>query len=491
MTRPNLNAVAIVEQPYDGAIGSTGFHVLRANNAHPRFIYYATRSPRFVETMSASVQGALYPAVRPDEIRGFILGIPPLNEQRRIVDKLDAIFEKSRAAKARLERLPALLDQLKRSILAAAFRGDLTKDWRAKNPDVEPASVLLERIRAERRRTWEEGLRAKGKDPKKATYEEPASAVFASSPDEWASARLIDLVDPIRGITYGIVQTGEAVTDGVPTVRCGDVKGSEIDRAALKRVHRDIDAAYPRTRLRGGEILVAIRGTVGGVVLAGPELVNCNISREVAMIPTTPGVDALFVKLFLASTAAQQAILASVKGVAQQGINLDDLRNVVVPLPSMGEQAAMIRSAMTSLRAIDALSSRAAAALVAQSSLEQAALAKAFRGELVPQDPTDEPADVLLERLRATTAAAPAAKRSRSPRAAAAPTTTTAPAAGEPLERIVAVLRVQGRASTAAIAAATGLDAAAVKTVLKSLERLGKVAVEGKARGTTWVWQGG
>ncbi len=95
-------------------------------------------------------------------------GVAPLNEQRRIVGKLDAIFEQTRAARARLERLPALLTKFKRSILAAALpRRPLGQYWRVAHPDVEPASELLDRIRTEHRRRWESRPARQGQGPQR------------------------------------------------------------------------------------------------------------------------------------------------------------------------------------------------------------------------------------------------------------------------------------------------------------------------------------
>jgi type I restriction enzyme S subunit len=89
-----------------------------------------------------------------------LLPMPPLNEQRRIAEKIEALTARSRKARTALDEIPALLDQFRQSVLAAAFRGDLTADWRAQNPNVEPSEVLLERIRTERRDRWEENERS-------------------------------------------------------------------------------------------------------------------------------------------------------------------------------------------------------------------------------------------------------------------------------------------------------------------------------------------
>lgn len=130
--------------------------------------------------------------------------VPPLDVQRRIVAKLDALLAQSRAAREQLEAVPDLVEKFRQSVLAAAFRGDLTADWRKKNPNVEPASKLLERIRTERRKAWEAAelakMKAKGKSPKddkwKAKYVEPApvdASDLAELPPTWCWASLDEL----------------------------------------------------------------------------------------------------------------------------------------------------------------------------------------------------------------------------------------------------------------------------------------------------------
>src|ERR1039458_7898667 len=84
MTRPNLNAVALVPPGLDGAIGSTGFHVLRPKDAEPGFLYYAVQTTDFIDAMCQKVQGALYPAVRPKDISSFCVHPFSFSQQRRI-----------------------------------------------------------------------------------------------------------------------------------------------------------------------------------------------------------------------------------------------------------------------------------------------------------------------------------------------------------------------------------------------------------------------
>jgi type I restriction enzyme S subunit len=128
MTRPNLNAVALVPPELDGAIGSTGFHVLRArDNVLPQWLYYGVQTRQFVGAMSELVQGALYPAVRPKDIRAFDLPVPGLGEQRRIVAELEKQFSRLDEAVANLKRVAGGLARYMAATLSESFAAQ--PDW--------------------------------------------------------------------------------------------------------------------------------------------------------------------------------------------------------------------------------------------------------------------------------------------------------------------------------------------------------------------------
>jgi hypothetical protein len=181
MTRPNLNAVAMVPQSLGSSIGSTGFDVLRAKAIEPGWLFYAVQTNDFIDAMCRVVQGALYPAVRPKDVRSYRLPIAPLDEQRRIVAKLDELLSDLDAGVAALERARANLKRYRASVLKAAVEGRLTESWRAAHRPVETGEQLLKRILTERRRKWEQdqlaAITAAGKAPPKnwqSRYKEPA-----------------------------------------------------------------------------------------------------------------------------------------------------------------------------------------------------------------------------------------------------------------------------------------------------------------------------
>lgn len=319
-----------------------------------RWLWTALRTPQMQEAMGEETGGTTRDSLNIGALRDIPIRVPPLAEQRRIVAKLDALTIRTARARADLDRIPALAARYKQAVLAKVF-GEL----------------------------------------------------------DCAPEKLMALVDPARGIPYGIVQTGPPVQSGVPTVRCGDVRQFSVEKAGLKIVAQDIADAYARTQLRGGEVLLAIRGSVGNAAVVGPELAGCNISREVALIPVGERLRPRFAMFFLGSPDAQAYLKRHVKGVAQTGINLEDVRSLTLPVPGLPVQDAVVEKIDRALAEIDRLVTEAVAARRLLDRLDQAVLAKAFRGELVPQDPADEPASVLLDRIRAERASAPKATRGR------------------------------------------------------------------------------
>lgn len=400
--------------------GSTEFMVLRSKGeVLPDFLHRYMRQESYRRLAKRTMKSGVGQARVPKE---FVLAsqvpVPPLHQQRRIVAELDVLRARSDAVSDALDAIPPLLERFRQSVLASAFRGDLTREWRAQNSDVEPASELLERIRTERRERFIEATaeKARAKAEAKAiasgktwTHDDSASVLdrerkraergYTDPPDTmqeveeafgpvgdlgWVSSTLDGLCDATRGIPYGIVKTGDEVEGGVPTVRCGDIKNFQIDRSGLKTVDPELHEAYSRTRLSGGEVLLAIRGTVGNTAIAEVEGEEMNISREVAMIPPLTGVLPAFLMYLLASPLAQRQIMKHVKGVAQSGINLGDLRALPVPLPPLNEQEAIVHAIEDALERVRELA-RLTAPLTGQlERLRQSILSSAFRGELVP-----------------------------------------------------------------------------------------------------------
>ncbi|MCB9658464.1 MAG: restriction endonuclease subunit S [Sandaracinaceae bacterium] len=346
-------------------------------------------------------RGATKAGLGLDDIRSVDVSMPPLNEQRRIVDKIEALTERSRRAKEALDAIPPLLERFRQSVLAAAFRGDLTADWRAKNPDVESADKLLERIRAERRRRWEEdylaGQRAKGKEPTndkwKAKYVEPEPVDTEGLPElpaSWSWARLEELTPPEAPVVYGIVQPGPHVPGGVPYVRPADITEGRVDPHALLRTSAAIAGKHGRATLGVGDLVYSIVGTIGKHLIVDASLEGANITQSAVRIRPMAPLSAPQILWTLGCAPVQAQMKRLAFGNAVQRLNVAHMRELVVPVLPAAEWTVLeplIEAADKCVAMQRGATVRSAEQLAL---LERAILAKAFRGALVPQDPNDD-----------------------------------------------------------------------------------------------------
>jgi type I restriction enzyme, S subunit len=152
---------------------------------------------------------------------------------------------------------------------------------------------------------------------------------------------LIDLCDPERGITYGIVKVGEFVSDGVPVIRGGDIRDGRVRFDDAKRVSSEVSNQFRRTILRGGEIVINLIAEPGHCAIVPVELAGANVSRDVAVIALCQDVDHRFVDYVLKSPQAIEWLSARLNGSVTQKINLGTLRELPVPCPPIAEQRAI------------------------------------------------------------------------------------------------------------------------------------------------------
>jgi type I restriction enzyme S subunit len=367
--------------------------------------------------------------VNSTKLKALRIPVPPINEQRRIVSKLESLRIRSRRAREALDAIPDLLEKFRQSVLAAAFRGDLTADWRAQHPDVEPASKLLERIRSERRRRWEETelekMRIKGKVPNndawKSKYEAPDAIDTAHLPQlsqGWCWATLEELLDSLRN---GIAAKPDQ-NSGLPILRISAVRPLAVDLEDVRYLPFSKD--YDEYTLRNGDLLFTRYN--GNAELVG----SCAVVRNSSRMTVYP--DKLirgrvvegsslpdYIELALATGISRRFITEKSKTAAGQvGISGSDLRRTPVPVAPIEEQPALVATVQRLLQGQSTIAEQTRRSAVQLAQMEQVLLAKAFRGELVPQDPNDEPASVLLERIRAereaTAGSAPKRSRGRS-----------------------------------------------------------------------------
>lgn len=390
---------------------------VRVNPAFDRrYLLHALNSPGGRSRAEAAAHGMGRLRMNLGDVRSLLVPTAPPAEQRRIVAKLEALQSRSRRAREALDAVPPLLEKLRQSILAAAFRGDLTKDWRAKHKDVEPASKLLERIRAERRKKWEEGdlarKTAKGKPPGddtwKEKYGEPQpvnGAKLPELPEGWCWASVAELSTLITSGSRGWAEYYSI--SGPLFVRSQDINSDVLRLGEVAHVQVPASREGARTRVQQGDVLITITGAnVTRCAWVTQELSEAYVSQHVALVRPVAGVEVAFLHLWLvAETGGRRQLKRAAYGLGKPGLNLDDVGSVVVPIPPADEQLELTQRTVDLIGVVAGTSTTVDQLHATLATLDRAILAKAFRGELVPQDPNDEPAEAMLARLRETNGA--------------------------------------------------------------------------------------
>jgi type I restriction enzyme S subunit len=405
--------VAVVPKLECGwGFGSTEFHVIRAKSGiSPRWLgLYLSQHELRREARRAMTGSAGQLRVPLSWLSERLVPIAPSAEQERIIAKIEELFSDLDAGVAALERVRANLKRYRAAVLKAAVEGKLTEDWRAQHPDTEPPSALLARILTERRRRWEAAQFAKfaqaNRQPPRGwreSYEDPKptdEAALAVLPYGWRWVTVEQLNSATRPISYGVLQPGDHVEDGIPLVRVCDVVEGKVLVDQLKRIARRISEQYQRTILQGGEVLLTVVGTIGRTAIAPESLRGANTARAVAVLPLLEGISARYVELALRETSMRARLTQVAHEVARKTLNLEDVRAACLPLPPLEEQAEIVAEVERRLSIVDEIEAQVEANLKRAARLRQGILKRAFEGRLVPQDPADEPAEQLLARIK-------------------------------------------------------------------------------------------
>lgn len=151
----------------------------------------------------------------------------------------------------------------------------------------------------------------------------------------WEMKKLKDIVSENCSISYGIVQPGENVENGVPVVRPVDMNGTFIFRQGLKNTTKEISDSYKRTILKGNEILMCVRGTTGVITMATSDLKDCNVTRGITPIECGPACNRYFLYYQILSPNVQYYIKEHTRGIALKQINMKDVREIPLFLPPL------------------------------------------------------------------------------------------------------------------------------------------------------------
>ena len=389
-------------------------------SVYPKGLAYSLLDPQGLQAVARREQyGATKPGLSLIQVRRFQVPIPPLPEQQRIVEVIESYFTRLDDAVATLERVERNLKRYRASVLKAAVEGRLvpTEAALAKQAgrDYEPACVLLERILTERRRRWSES-------GKKGKYEEPTPADTTNLPDlaeGWCWASMDQLTDHL---TSGSRDWSKYYDRGTCVfVMAQNVRPGRLEMTFKQYVDPPLnDASRTRTAVAEGDLLVTIVGANTGDVCRVPLTLNDHyVCQSIALMRPTLTATSEYLDLYLNSPNGRKVYEGFMYGQGRPHLGFEHLKGTPVPLPPDREIGRIVKSSLTAVSAVESLEQGAATNLKRVARLRQSILKWAFEGKLADQDSNDEPASVLLERIKAERAAParPSPRSGRRPRA--------------------------------------------------------------------------
>ncbi|MFE5257751.1 restriction endonuclease subunit S [Streptomyces coelicoflavus] len=321
-------------RPADAGMTFAGYLVRfrPRSNVDPGFLAYVARSAPFQGTIQAESVASTIQNFNAERYSNMRFAAPDVAQQRRITDFLDA-------ETARMDTLGSQLQQFDRDVRE------------------REAAVLSSLLNA------------------------GASSMGTGLPDGWSWTPLMHLTDSFRQIMYGIVLPGPNVADGVPIVKGGDVAANRLTRAALNRTTHEIEAGYARSRLNGGDLVIAIRGSVGEIAVVPDELSGANLTQDAARISIGATTNADWLRLVLQSPFVKHQIRQRITGATIKGINIWDLKRIAVPTPRPVDQKELAREAAKIIETHEALRSRVLKHQILLAERRQALITAAVTGQ--------------------------------------------------------------------------------------------------------------
>lgn len=342
---------------------------LPSKKIEPRYVAHFLRSPKYWQQISNASTGIALANVNAKKLAEFKVPVAPLNEQKRIADKLDVLLMRVDACRERLERIPLILKRFRQAVLTEATSGRLTDDWR------EQRGTQLVK--------WE-------------------TTVLGS----------------IGSVTGGLIKNTKrlAFTLRKPYLRVANVYANRLELDDIAEIGLT-EAEFQKTLLLKGDLLI-VEGNgsldqIGRAAIWNEHISDCVHQNHLIRWRSNGNMLPKFALFWLLSPEGRASLveLASTT-TGLYNLSISKIASIPVRVPPLDEQHEIVHCVENLFAYADRLEAHYQAACTQIERLTPALLAKAFRGELVPQDPNDEPASALLERIRADRAAQPAkAKR--------------------------------------------------------------------------------
>ncbi len=314
-------------------------------------------------------------------MKEFNIPLPPLNEQIRIANKLDSLLAKVEVAQTRLDKIPTLLKRFRQSVLAAATSGKLTKEWREENLKIKIIDS-------------EDYL-----DTKLRCIE--TKEIYFEAPNNWEWVRFgsqVKLINGDRGKNYP--NKSEYVENGVPFINTGHINpNGTLSKKRMNYISREKFDSLGGGKIQLNDLVYCLRGATMGKTATVNSFSEGAIASSLVIVRPSDSIIKEFAYFFLISPHGKNLILKFDNGSAQPNLSAKSLALYPLALPPIEEQKQIVQQVESLFTLADQVEKQYQQARLRTDKLTQSLLAKAFKGELVPQDPNDEPAEKLLARI--------------------------------------------------------------------------------------------
>jgi type I restriction enzyme S subunit len=396
--RPYLDKVIVADEP---GVCTTEMVPMRGYaGVRPDYIRLFLKTPFFIKMATDAAHGMNLPRLATDKAREAPFALPPLAEQGRIVAKVgalmklcDALEQESAGAMAAHQ---ALVDVLLATLVNSGDATDLARQWarlesnfdilfttdasidalkitildlavRGKLVEQDAADEAADKILVAAKKTFTTG----GSKAKLHLPIKPADQPFRL-PASWQWERFDNLIRPEVPIAYGVLVPGDDQADGIPFVRIADLSVTDPPVLPEKAISPEVDAQYERTRIKGGEILMGVVGSIGKLGVAPPSWAGANIARAICRIVPASFMDRAYVLWLLQSRFMQDSFKGDTRTLAQPTLNLTLIRLAATPIPPLAEQRRIVAKVDALMALCESLKARISDAAQTQRHLADA-----------------------------------------------------------------------------------------------------------------------
>ncbi|UTR16775.1 restriction endonuclease subunit S [Salipaludibacillus sp. LMS25] len=405
--RPYLNKHAYVE--FDG-VASTDILIYRSNfKESTKLLDYYLGLPQVVQYANANSSGINLPRVTPKMMNSLPIPLPPLNEQKRIADKVERLLNKIDEAKQLIDEAKETFELRRAAILDKAFRGELTAKWRSENPNLDTTEQLVESIKLDMERAYEENCKKAEKEgarkPRKTKVKIEKSgfeSLYEGLPTNWKIVYFDEITagkeNALKAGPFGsalkkefYVPSGYKIYGQEQVIKGDSTYG---DYYINEEKYKELKSCA----ITKGDLLISLVGTIGKTLVIPEDYEPGIINPRLIKISLHEKINPYYIATYFESYLAKMIMSEGSHGGTMQILNMSILKKLPIPLPPKEEQDKILE-VLNNLLSAELATKQIIEIEDNLANLKQSILSKAFRGELGTNDPSEESAIELLKTI--------------------------------------------------------------------------------------------